>query len=272
MFLPALLIRVPGARLLRSIMKILFIVLALWALSACRSSASNNENVSAKPNPVVNNFDAGNSISGPNHLPKVEQAKQSELEAQNQKFKVVPEDFKQIDLKNYSYPYRFSYGMKINIALKDGEYEYDIANDRGWFNLEDVYYVDLTDDGKPEAIVILWHVSCGASCDGGAGLFYVYTAHQNKLNSLWQYETGSLAYGCGLKSFAVKNRKFTMELFGRCFDNKEESLGTGKFQVKDITRLTFGFSGGKFVEEGKLIIPAPERSVKNYQQEISINE
>jgi hypothetical protein len=252
-------------------MKILVPILALVVSLACHSSVLKNEPVSSKPNPTVSNHNVSNSPSTPNDASKVEQTKQSELETQNERFKIVPEDFKQIDFKNFSYPYKFSYGRKINIALKNGEYEYDIANDRGWFSLSDAYYVDLTDDGSPEAIVILWHVSCGASCDGGAGLFYIYTAHQNKLKSLWQYETGSLAYGCGLKSFTVKNRKMTMELFGRCFDETEESLG-GKFQVRDTTRLIFGFNGRKFVEEEKEIISAPERSVLNYQPEISINE
>jgi hypothetical protein len=147
-----------------------------------------------------------------------------------------------------------------------------VKGDRGWFNLKDVYYSDLTGDGTPEAIVILWHVSCGASCDGGAGLFYVYEARRNKLKPVWQYETGSLAYGCGLKSFAARSREITVELFRRCFDEKEESVGTGKFQAKDTTRLTFGFDGRKFVERKKEIIPAPERSVLNYQPVISINE
>src|SRR3712207_8896152 len=35
-------------------------------------------------------------------------------------------------------------------------------------SLSNVYYVDLTNDANPEAIVLIWHVSCGVgSCDGG---------------------------------------------------------------------------------------------------------
>jgi hypothetical protein len=63
-----------------------------------------------------------------------------------------------------------------------------------------------------------------------------------------------------------------MELFGRCFAEKDESTGTGKFLFKDVTRVNFGFNGRKFVEEVKGLISAPERDVKNYKPEISINE
>jgi hypothetical protein len=253
-------------------MKTLFPILALLVLSACHSSVLKNESVSAKPSPTVNNFNASNSSSTPDDAFKVEQRKQNELETQNEKFKSEPEDFKQIDFKNYSYPYKFSYARKLNFTLKDGENEYDFKDDRGWFSLSDVYYVDLTGDGNPEAIVILWHVSCGVSCDGGAGLFYVYTIKQGKLKSIWQYETGSLAYGCGLKSFIVKNGKITMELFGKCFDEENKPAAVVKFLVKGVSRFTFSFNGRKFVEERKEFIPTSERDVKNFKPEISINE
>jgi hypothetical protein len=256
------------------LMKVLFVFLALLILSnlACQTSAFKSENVAAQAMPTTNIANDNNS-NRPQPVP-VEQSNLSQFEAQNEKFTVVPENFKRIEFKNFSYPYKFSYdGRKINIALNDGEYEYETKpSGGGWFNLSDVFYVDLTNDKSPEAIVLLWHVSCGGSCDGGAGLFYIYTLEQNKLKPLWQFESDSLAYGCGLKSFTVKDKKITMELFGRCFDKTEESVGMSKFQVKDTTRLTFGFNGKKIVEEKKEFIAVPTRSVLNYQPEIRINE
>jgi len=255
-------------------MKVFFSVLALLILSnfACQSSALEGEDVAAKPMPsasFVNDYNSNKPLSVP-----VEQSNPSQFEAQNEKFRIAPESFKHIDFKNFSYPYKFSYnGRKINFTLKNGGYEFDFEDDdRGWFNFSDVFYVDLTSDDKLEAIVMLSHVSCGVSCDGGARLFYIFTSGQSKLKPLWQFETGSLGYGCGLKSFTVKDKKITMELFGRCFDEKEESSAMGKFQVKDTTRLIFGFNGKKFVEEKKEFISVPERSVLNYRPEISINE
>ncbi len=254
-------------------MKIIFAVLILLILSnfACRSSALKGESVAAKPMPtasLANDYNSNKPLPVP-----VEQSNQSQFEAQNEKFRIVPEEFKQIDFEKLSYPYKFSYnGRKINFVFKDENYKYDFKDDRGWFDFSDTFYVDLTNDENPEAIVILWHVSCGASCDGGAGLFYIYSVRQNKLKPLWQYETGSLGYGCGLKSFTVKDKKITMELFGRCLDEMEDSSTMGKFQVTDTTRLTFGFNGKKFVEEKKEFISVPVRSVLNYRSEISINE
>lgn len=245
-------------------------VLALWALSACNPSAFRNKNVSAAPNPTANTYDASDSST--TTAPDVEQVKRHEREAQNERFKTAPEEFKQIDFANFTYPYKFANNKKRSFTLKDGEYEYEFSDDRGWFRFSDAYYVDLTGDGDPEAIVLLSRVSCGGSCDGGASLFYIYMAHQNKLEPVWQYDTGSLGYGCGLKSFTVKNRKITLELFGRCFDERKKSLVTEKFRIEDTTRFTFGFKGKKFIEEKKEFITVPERSVLNYESEIRINE
>jgi hypothetical protein len=251
-------------------MKMVFPVLALLISSACHPSALKVGDVSAKPNPTVNNYNTSDLSFAPKDASEVKQVKQSGADSYNERFKISPEEFKQIDFKNYSYPYKLSYGRR-NIILNNGEYEYDFSDDRGWFSLSDVYYVDLTGDGKPEAIVILSHVSCGGSCDGSAALFYIFTTHQHKLKSIWHFETGSLGYGCGLKSFTVKNRKITAELFGRCIDGSEES-SRGKFQVKDTTRLTFAFNGRRFVERKKVLISMSERSVLNYEPEISIND
>jgi hypothetical protein len=156
--------------------------------------------------------------------------------------------------------------------MKNGEYEYDFKNERGSFNLSNVYFADLTQDGRPEAIVLLWHVGCGVSCDGGAALFYVFAFEKHKLKSLWHYETGSLAYGCGLKSLSVSGSKITMELFGRCSNGNDQSPGTGKFRVKDVTRVRFQSSGSKIVARGRTFIRTSERSVLNYEPEINFHE
>jgi hypothetical protein len=185
---------------------------------------------------------------------------------------LVPNAFKQIDFKNFSYPYKFSFGKRVKVALKNGEYEYDFTDERGWFNLSNVYFVDLTQDKRPEAVVMLWHVSCGVSCDGGSALFYVYSLQRHTLKSIWQYETGSLAYGCGLKSFSVNGKEISVELFGRCANGKDQSSGLGKFQVKDITRLTFESNFSKIVARKRTIIPTPQRSVLNYEPLINIQE
>jgi hypothetical protein len=193
------------------------------------------------------------------------------LRASRSELKAVPDKFKRVDFKNFSYPYKFSFGKKWKLVLKNGESEYDFENDRGWFNLSDVYFIDLTNDRVPEALVMIWHVSCGASCDGGAALFYVYSFDNHKLQSLWQYETGSLAYGCGLKSFTAKGAKIVLELFGRCANDKDQS-SSGKFQVEDITRVTFGAHGRRLRARKREFFPSPTRDVRNYRPEIFIKD
>ena len=81
------------------------------------------------------------------------------------------DSFHGIDFKAFSYPYAFSWGKRVNVHLKNGRSEYDFHTERGWFDLAHVYITDLTNDGHPEAIVMLWHVACGVSrIDNEAGL------------------------------------------------------------------------------------------------------
>lgn len=63
----------------------------------------------------------------------------------------VADQFHGIDFSNRSLPYRFSWGKQIQLALKDGNYEYDFQNERGWFRLENVYVTDVEGDKRPEA-------------------------------------------------------------------------------------------------------------------------
>src|SRR5215471_18639873 len=108
------------------------------------------------------------------------------------------------------------------------------------------------------------------SCDGGSALFYIYSFDKHRLRPLWQYETGDLAYGCGLKSFAAKRGTLTLELFGRCSQGNRTSSSTGKSQIKDLTRLTFKSNGTQFVVHERRFFSVPERSVLNYEPQINV--
>jgi hypothetical protein len=180
------------------------------------------------------------------------------------------DNFHGIDFKNRSYPYRFSWGKRINVPLKNGRYEYDFRTERGWFELSNVYVINLTNDGRPEAIVMLSHVACGVSCDGGSALFYIYSFDSHRLRPLWQFETGDLAYGCGLKSFTAKRSTLTVELFGRCSQRNRTESSTGKFQIKDLTRVTLKTNGSRFVVRKRQFVSVPERSVLNYEPQINV--
>ena len=186
------------------------------------------------------------------------------------KAKRVADNFHGIDFNNYTFPYRFSWGRNVRVALKNGKYEYDLNMEPGWFSLAHVYVADVTGDNRPEAIVMLWHVACGVSCDGGSALFYIYSFQNRTLKPLWQYETGSLAYGCGLKSFAARGTTLTVELFGRCTQRNRTTSVTGKFQVKDATRVTFQSNRARFVVRKRKFLSLTEQSVLNYEAQITV--
>jgi hypothetical protein len=181
--------------------------------------------------------------------------------------RVVPANFKHIDFKNRSYgPYSYTNEKEIDLKLKDSELL--LPSYSGWFSLKDVYYKDLTDDGKPEAIVRLSHVQCGVSCDGGSDLFYIYTQRNGKLKTLWQYETGSYGYGCGLASFTVTDKQLVVELFGRCPKQRMEEPGSSKFLTKDLTFILFEFDGERFKQQTIQFFDTSPVDVKDYEPSI----
>jgi len=183
----------------------------------------------------------------------------------------VPEEFKLVDFKNRSYgSYKFADGKIIDLTLKAGEREI-VDYDHGSFSLKDVFYRDVTGDGVQEAIVMLTHESCGGSCDGGASLIYIYTMRKGKLKEIWQYETGSYAYGCGLKSFTIRELNLVVELFGRCQDEAIRYSSSQKFQVSDLTFLHFTFDDRRFVQTKKEYFATGWRDVTNYEPEIQID-
>ena len=261
-------------------MKILLLVLAMFVLSDCAhlSSMSKdknlNKNIVLQASPEVKTTQVEITVGNFTPLSVEESAKIEENKRKDKKkLENIPDSFKKVDFKNFKYP---AYHWSINIIpLKDGGYEYDYPHSGGEiYGLDAVYYADLTGDTEKEAIVNLSVFSCGGSCDGGSDIFYVYAIKQNKLKLLWHFQTGSLAYGGGLKSFHVKNKKIVVEEFGRCSSEEEKVnfLCTNKYAGKNVIRLTFGFNRKKIIQESKETIAAPVSNVMNYRAEIIINE
>ena len=182
----------------------------------------------------------------------------------NANYQTVPENFKRVDFRNHSYgPYAYRDEEPFALKLTNGELP--MSSHVSWFSLKDVHYKDLTGDGKPEAIVRLSHVQCSVPCDGGSNLFYIYTLRNGRLKRLWQFETGSYAYGCGLKAFTASNNQIVLELFGRCSRKSMEDPGSSKFLAKDLTYMLFQFDGRTFKQQTTQFFESSTVDVKNYE-------
>jgi hypothetical protein len=203
--------------------------------------------------------------------------RQSNPSDDSEEKKKVPPAFKNIDFKNFSYPTNF---RKASIRLKDGSYEY--PNRRGGggdtFDLVDVDYVDLTGDGKKEAVVRLDWVSCGGSCDGGSDLFYFYSIKHGRPVLLSRIEMGSLGYYCGLKAFTLSKTNLTLETFRSCRFNCLSFKGAhdadetgGKFLTNRFTQFILRFNGRRFVLRKRNVFPYPENDFRGYEPRIRMS-
>jgi hypothetical protein len=204
--------------------------------------------------------------------------KRSDVSNNIEKKQDVSVAFKNIEFKNFSYPTSF---RRANIRLKDGTYEH--ADRRGGggdtFDLMDIDYVDLTGDGKKDAVVRLDWVSCGGSCDGGSYLFYFYSIKHGRLALLSRIEMGSLGYGCGLKSFTLTKASLTLETFRSCRFTGVSFKGTrdfdesgGKFLTNRFTQFSLRFNGRRFVLRKRKVLPYPEDDFRGYDAKISISD
>lgn len=198
---------------------------------------------------------------------------------ESQRKKETPAEFSNIDFSNLSYPVSRERG---SIRLKNGKYQYDDekSSSHDSFELVDVDYADINGDGKKEAVVRLFRVSCGASCDGGSQLFYFYSIREKNLSLLTRIETGSLGYGCGLKSLIVNKQQLTLEVFKKCKltgttiepTSDADDEGGGKFVAKDITRFLFRLDGRKLALEKREVFPNESEDIRNYGSTVSISD
>lgn len=208
---------------------------------------------------------------------KIQREKAEKLEKENEKFEVAPEEFKDVDFENFTYPTKYP---KKSVTLNEGEFEFENkkSNGGGTFNLSKVYFVDLTNDSKKEAFVFLWRVDCGGSCDGGALLLYIFSSNGRNPSLLWQLDLGSMAYDCGLKTMTVKDKKIFFAVFGNCVEKVrkleviENFYGPGKGTSVGLTEFIYKFNGKTFEREKMMYDPVGNIYHMNYKPEISLSE
>lgn len=253
-------------------MKILFFVLALLILSNCASqtSADNIENNAAHPTPPISNVNDANADNRKQpeyEADKIDENKRKELEIQNEKFRQVSDEFIKVDFKNFKYPHA---------RLKNGEYVEKRKNSAGGttYSFDDVFFIDLNGDKKKEAVVMLYAVSCGGSCDGGRSIVHIYSPEKGKAKLIDILEMGSRSSGCSLKTFSIKEQKIFIEQFGRCKKNskyEENRPNSCKFCSKDLTRSVCSIKNSELIRESVEEIETPVINIMNYFAEISIS-
>lgn len=191
----------------------------------------------------------------------------------NDRFRVVPRNFAQVDFRNRSYGnYTFADGEIAQLTLNSGRFiRTNTSSD--WFDYIDTVYTDLTGDGIREAIVLLNHLECGPSCDGGKSLIYVYSSNYvtEGVNELLRYESGSGLKGCSVRSLNVKNEKLSVELFGHCSNLSGPPIN-GTSPEAQMTRVDFRFDGEYLLPGKKTYFRMPDRDEVNWGVQIKIDE
>jgi hypothetical protein len=193
------------------------------------------------------------------------------LPDKNEAFRVVPSNFRGLDFGLRSYgDYRLSNGSIRDLVLVNGQFR-EFGDTSHWFDLNDVFYTDLTGDGVPEAIVMMTHVECGRMCDGGKNLIYVYSQNP-RLQEILKYESGSGIEGCSLKSLTVENKQLTLDSFGKCPPAPGIISDFVRYDTYDLTRTEFAFNGKRLVPKKKTFLTFSDKPGVNYEVEVRINE
>jgi hypothetical protein len=140
------------------------------------------------------------------------------------------------------------------------------------FSLNDVYYVDLDANETEESVVLMTEVGCGASCDGGAMVIYVYSTKANNPSLRGKIELGSRSSGCSLKSLAIEKSKFEIVQFGRCTKGpySNPSVPRCKFCASGETTSTWMLVGGNVKRISVAERETPEIDTMNYPSVITV--
>lgn len=255
-------------------MKTLTLIIALVLFTSCSSQLAADRFSDEFPQPTPTTADANSANSNLSskivEISTTENKKRvEELSIQNEKFAETPQEFKAVEWENYQFD---------DFKLKDGKSEFfqDEKHGNGWVELDSVYYLDLTGDGKKEAIAFVLKTFCGASCNGGGISAYFYKSVNGKAQLIDSINAGSRAYGCLIKSMTIKDKKIYLEQFGNCkakTNINEAEHYYCKYCVKDLTKSVYSIgSDFKLVRESVEIVESPLTKVNNYFSEISINE
>jgi hypothetical protein len=186
---------------------------------------------------------------------------------ENEEFRKVPERFAKVDFRDFKY----SFGTLNNGELDTRDPNSPLAGGMT-FSLKDVFYLDLDRDGNEEAVVLMNEVGCGASCDGGATVIYVYSASPSTPTLRGKIDLGSRSSGCTLKALAIEKSVFEIVQFGKCTKGpySDPTVPKCKFCASGETTSTWIFKDGKLKRTSVAERDTPEVDTMNYISTLTI--
>lgn len=252
-------------------------IIYLWCLlgfSACGvDSRQVSSKSSATPPPVPNSNSANvNSLQVYTRLAGTTIYSRDEIEkadSENEQFENQPAEFKNIDFSNFTYPghYKIKDGT-VEIPNKPGEGLGGVT-----VSLAGEYYLNLDAGARQEAVILLFNLGCGASCDGGQYLINFYRSVKGRARLSGTIPTGCLSCGCSLKSLIIKNRQVTVEQFGNCTKKQDSDVNAHfdcKFCNRGLTKSVYVFQNSKLVRISVELIDHPVTDLINFMPLISI--
>lgn len=218
--------------------KFLLVIICLavtaFAFSVCQKNTAENIQIKPQTLPAV----SPTSISSLN-------SKESDSKSYS--------TIREVDFKNFTYPWTEDQGGDGNFALENGKKE-RLDKDDIEATFETVEYGDVTNDGEEEAFVSIYPYS-GGNCQ--CIMVFIYTLENKQPKLLWSFDTFDKAVG-GFKKAYADGGELVVETFG---DNNFEN-GKWKFSFPEnkfrgfccptvYTKIRFKWNGEKFVEEGE---------------------
>ena len=173
-----------------------------------------------------------------------------------------------VDFRNFTYP---GIWLKRPFRLRGGKADAKSSGCMTEYSFQNVQYLDLTGDRKPEALVTIkdW-TACGSS--GVSEYYYVYSVNANRPRLLWKFATGSES-AAGLKEFHINGRTLVIEVYGnyRIVGAKPKVAAWPKICCPDCcpekyTRLFVSWNGRRFSQTKRAVFPFTFATIDDYEK------
>ena len=236
-------------------------------IAACQSKV---ENPPSQPEATVS--PAPSDVSQPAATP-TQAIPNLQAELLEDRFKTTASPIGTFDFKNYTYPLPHGWqnpdgstdikltngriapvAGKPNDELSDEQRADDKSHRRIGMSYVTTKYMDVTSDGKVEAIVILKIETAGSAIPQ---LVYVFSWKDGKPELIWPFRTGDRADG-GLKNIYHENGMLVVELFGQdrfiLGQTETGKIGDDREQLccpTHFTRSLYKWNGNAFLMQGK---------------------